>query len=62
MSQAVDLLSGLSDDDVATYTANTEEEHIIVGKDRFIRIPEALKRLGVQHDKDIETVTFDCPR
>lgn len=62
MSQAVDLLNSLSGDDVATYTANTEEEHIVVGKDRFIRIPDSLKRLGVQHDKDIETVTFDCPR
>lgn len=62
MSQALDLLNSLSGDDVATYTANTEEEHIIIGSDRFIRIPDSLKRLGVQHDKDIETVTFDCPR
>lgn len=62
MSQALDLLNSLSGDDVATYTANTEEEHIIIGSDRFIRIPDSLKRLGVQHDKDIETLTFDCPR
>lgn len=62
MSQAVDLLNSLSGDDVVTYAANAEDEHIIIGSDRFIRIPDALKRLGVQHDKDIETVTFDCPR
>lgn len=62
MSQAAELLNSLSGDSVATYTANAEEEHIIIGSDRFIRIPDSLKRLGVQHDKDIETVTFDCPR
>lgn len=62
MSQATDLLNSLSGDAVATYTANVEEEHIVIGTDRFIRIPDSLKRLGVQHDKDIETVTFDCPR
>ena len=62
MSQAAELLNSLPGDSVATYTANAEEEHIVVGSDRFIRIPDSLKRLGVQRDKDIETVTFDCPR
>lgn len=62
MSQAAELLNSLPGDNVATYTPNAEEEHIVVGSDRFIRIPDSLKRLGVQRDKDIETVTFDCPR
>lgn len=39
-----------------------EEPHIVIGKDRFITVPERLKRLAVQHDHDVETVTFDCPR
>lgn len=38
------------------------EGHIIVGGDRRITIPENLKRLGVQYDHNMETVTFDCPR
>lgn len=38
------------------------EGHIVVGADRFITVPATLKRLGVQHDHNIETVTFDCPR
>ena len=38
------------------------EGHIIVGGDRFIVVPETLKRLGVQLDHNMETVTFDCPR
>lgn len=38
------------------------EGHIIVGADRFITVPDELKRIGVQHDHNIETVTFDCPR
>lgn len=38
------------------------EGHIVVGGDRFITVPSNLKRLGVQHDHNIETVTFDCPK
>jgi hypothetical protein len=38
------------------------EGHIIVGGDRFIKIPDSLKRLAVQYDNNMETVTFDCPR
>ena len=63
MSQAEDLLDSLSTDDVLAYTVRTEtEEHIIIGSDRFIKVPSALKRIAVQHDHNIETVTFDCPR
>jgi hypothetical protein len=62
MSQAFDLLNTLSDDDVVAYSDNTGGEHIVIGDDRVIRIPDSLKRLAVQHDHDIETVTFDCPR
>lgn len=38
------------------------EEHIVIGKDRHITVPEALKRIAVQYDHNVETVTFDCPR
>lgn len=38
------------------------EEHIVIGSDRFIRVPDALKRIAVQFDHNVETVTFDCPR
>ena len=62
MSQASDLLNGLSGDDIIAPVSVAEKEHIVVGEDRFIRVPDSLIRLGVQHDKDIETVTFDCPR
>ena len=62
MSQAAELLNSLSNDSVATYTASIEEEHIVIGDDRVIRIPDSLKRIAVQYDHDIETVTFDCPR
>jgi len=63
MSQTDKLLNSLSDDDIALYTANPEiEPHIIVGEDRFVVVPEELKRIAVQHDNNIETVTFDCPR
>lgn len=38
------------------------EGHIVVGNDRHITIPNSLKRIAVQFDHNIETVTFDCPR
>ena len=45
------------------YTVNQEmEEHIVIGMNRYITVPEELKRIAVQYDNDIETVTFDCPR
>lgn len=63
MSQAEALLNNLTDEQIATYTAAPgPEPHIVVGADRVIAVPEELRRLAVQHDHDIETYTFDCPR
>lgn len=61
MSQAEELLNSLSAEDITT-TNDATEGHIIIGDDRFITVPEELKRIGVQYDHNIETVTFDCPR
>lgn len=58
MSQASTLLDSL---DVASVNANTEP-HIVIGEDRYIVVPRELRRLAVQFDKNVETVTFDCPR
>lgn len=41
---------------------NLAEGHIIIGKDRKIVVPDNLKRIAVQYDHNVETVTFDCPR
>ena len=38
------------------------EGHIVVGGNRHITVPSNLKRLGVQYDHNMESVTFDCPR
>lgn len=63
MSQAEELLNSLSENDVALNTANPESEgHIVVDSDRFITVPDKLKRIAVANDHNIETVTFDCPR
>lgn len=63
MSQAEDLLDSLSEEE-SSYFAGTSpnERHIVIGKDRFITVPEELKKIAVQGDNNIETVTFDCPR
>lgn len=63
MSRAEELLSTLSNDAGETrLIVESIEPHIIIGNDRYITVPDALKRLAVQYDHDIETVTFDCPR
>lgn len=62
MSQAEDLLYSLTRG-VQTASVNPSTEgHIVIGDDRFITVPDELKRIAVQFDHNIETVTFDCPR
>ena len=63
MSKAEDLLNSLTEEEKgATYTVSSNEPHIVVGLDRFITVPDQIKKIGVQYDHDIETITFDCPR
>jgi hypothetical protein len=63
MSQAEELLDSLTENEVGTYIVDpASEPHIVVGSDRYIIVPEELKRIAVQFDHNIETVTFDCPR
>lgn len=60
MSQAEELLNSLDND--MTITPNSDDDYIVVNQDRTISVPDSLRRLGVQHDHNIETVTFNCPR
>ena len=63
MSKAEDLLYSLETSKAtARLIDSVEEPHIIIGADRYITVPDELKRLAVQYDHDVETVTFDCPR
>lgn len=64
MSKAEDLLNSLdSENSVMTLSADASTEpHIVIGSDRTITVPDQLKRIAVQYDHDVETVTFDCPR
>lgn len=60
---AEELLNSLTDEQIAAYTVDpANEEHIVVGADRVITVPASLRRIAVQFDHNIETVTFDCPR
>jgi hypothetical protein len=62
MSLADDLLN-VSSNGVNSRLAIVETEpHIVIGDDRFITVPDELKRVAVQYDHKVETVTFDCPR
>lgn len=63
MSRADELLDNISNDGIQLFTADPETEgHIVIDNERFITVPEELKRIAVQHDHAAETVTFDCPR
>ena len=61
MGKAEELLmtSAYSTRDIGSGYA---EEHIVIGRDRVIIIPDSIQKIGVQFDHNIETVTFDCPR
>lgn len=61
MSKAEELLNSL----VEAYVAESDpssDSHIVIGVDRFITVPDELKRIAVQYDHNMRTVTFDCPR
>ena len=61
MSQATELLDSLIEP-VIRYSNGNSGALIIIGDDRFITVPDELKRIAVQYDHDVETVTFYCPR
>ena len=60
MSQAENLLNTLSS--TGQLANSFDEAHIVIDNKRIITVPDKLKRLAVQYDHNIETVTFDCPR
>ena len=64
MSLAENLLNSLDETayENMRIAGSGEEEHIIVGQDRSITVPNALKTIAVKGDNDVETVTFDCVR
>lgn len=61
MSQAEELLNSLAEESYEA-GAGDKERHIVIGRDRTITVPEELRKIGVQFDNNVETVTFDCPR
>lgn len=61
MDQTTELLNSLSDEELAAAEAESKP-HVVVGADRFITVPQQIKRVAVQYDHDVETLTFDCPR
>lgn len=46
----------------STIYLKSSEEHIFIDDERNIIVPNSLQCIAVQHDHNIETVTFDCPR
>ena len=61
MSKVEELLDSLTEA-YAAESDNESDPHIVIGVDRYITVPEELKRIAVQYDHNMRTVTFDCPR
>lgn len=65
MSLAENLLNSLDENayqNSGIAGIEPEEEHIVVGENRAITVPNKLKIIAVTGDKDIETVAIDCIR
>lgn len=64
MSKADELLAnGANNSGISLQLANaTNEPHISIDNDRVVSVPKELRRIAVQFDHNVETVTFDCPR
>lgn len=43
-------------------TVDITSQHIVINQDRSVAVPSILKKSIVQHDHNIEKLTFDCPR
>lgn len=61
MSRAEELLDSLTEA-YDSEISNESDQHIVIGTDRVIIVPDELKRIAVQYDHNMRTVTFDCPR
>lgn len=63
MSQAEELLNSMAEEETVAGAAVVDAEpHIVIGTDKFIVVPPELRRIAVQHEHNVKTVTFDCPR
>lgn len=65
MSIAENLLNSLPEtayENSRIAGSGADEEHIVVNENREVIVPENLKIIAVQDDKDVETVTIDCIR
>lgn len=63
MSLAEDLVNSMARGGSNTRTAAPNvEPHIVIDSDRMITVPKELRRIAVQWDHNVETITFDCPR
>ena len=38
------------------------KEHIIINNDRTVVVPDSVRKIGIQYDHKVNTLTFDCPR
>lgn len=62
MSLAEEMLMSMPEQSISALSESDEEPHIKIGEDRSIFVPADIKMIGVQLDKDVEELVFDCPR
>lgn len=63
MSKAEELLNAMTDPGISLLSIDPDTEpHAVIDKDRFIIVPEEIRKVAVQGDHNVETIVFDCPR
>ena len=62
MGKAEELLDSLDVTDPDLLIPVDGDEHIVIDANRNIKVPDKLKRIAVQYDHNMDSVTFDCPR
>lgn len=38
------------------------KEHIVIGSDRSVKVPDSVRKIAIQYDHNVNTLIFDCPR
>lgn len=62
MSKADELLNSITTETMLRSINPETEPHAVIDKDRFIIVPEEIRKVAVQYDHNVETIVFDCPR
>lgn len=63
MSEIDEMLNAVAEESTSAGPGmGDSERYIVIGRDRYITVPDELKKIAVQYDDGVETVTVECPK